>query len=201
MAKLNQTLSVLNHYLTSFYLNHNLIYKELFKCFFAMQNGFQTFLKKSDSKCNPTVFHVLLVILQLSKNLKVSDQSSHQLVRLALKREPHLLSSTMLLNTNLLLRYIKRDNLRFFFGELSLTVNETCYSAFKKDSAALIDVVKKWSHFFLSHKFTLITDQRDFSFMLDSKKRGRIKNTKFQLWRTESGNSNVLLFIDLVKTI
>ena len=37
------------------------------------------------------------------------------------------------------------------------------------------------------HRFTLVSDQRAVSFMLNPKRLGKIENTKLQLWRAESG--------------
>ena len=37
-------------------------------------------------------------------------------------------------------------------------------------------------------KFTLLTEQRAVSFMLDQKRLGKIENTKIQVWRAELGN-------------
>ena len=41
---------------------------------------------------------------------------------------------------------------------------------------------------FPRHRFTLVTDQRAVSFMLDPKRLDKIKNSKLQLWRPELGN-------------
>ena len=65
---------------------------------------------------------------------------------------------------------------------------EIRYSTVKKEAAAIIDAVRKWSHLLHGRKFTLLTDQRAVSFMLDPKRLGKIKNTKIQLWRAELGN-------------
>ena len=51
-----------------------------------------------------------------------------------------------------------------------------------------MDAVRKWNHLLHGHRFTLVTDQRAVSFMLDPKRLGKIKNTKLQLWRAELGN-------------
>ena len=51
-----------------------------------------------------------------------------------------------------------------------------------------MDAVRKWNHLLHGHQFTLVTDQRAVSFMLDPKRLGKIKNTKLQLWRAELGN-------------
>ena len=50
---------------------------------------------------------------------------------------------------------------------------------------AIVETVKKWSHLLARQTFTLITDQRSVAFMLDSRRRKKIKNDKVQLWRKE----------------
>ena len=51
-----------------------------------------------------------------------------------------------------------------------------------------MDAEKKWNHFLRGHRFTLVTDQRAVSFILDLKRFGKINNTKLQLWRAQLGN-------------
>ena len=62
------------------------------------------------------------------------------------------------------------------------------FTATEKEAAAIMDAVRKWNHLLHGHRFTLVTDQRAVSFMLDPKRLGKIKNTKLQLWRAELGN-------------
>ena len=48
-----------------------------------------------------------------------------------------------------------------------------------------MEPVRKWGHFLTRNTFTLITDQRSISFMLDKKRRTKIKNNKVQKWHME----------------
>ena len=74
------------------------------------------------------------------------------------------------------------------FHSRTLSPSERRYSAVEKEAAAIIDAVRKWSHFLFSKRFQLITDQRAVSFLFNPQRLGKIKNTKIQLWRTELGN-------------
>ena len=71
-------------------------------------------------------------------------------------------------------------------AHFSRTLNKTekCYPAIEKEATAIIEVVRKWSHFLLGKHFTLYTDQRSVSFMFDGKSKGKIKN-KILSWKIE----------------
>lgn len=71
------------------------------------------------------------------------------------------------------------------FMSRTLQGSEIYYPAFEKEATAVIEAVKKWSHLLSRQTFTLITDQRSVAFMLDSRRRTKIKNDKVQLWRME----------------
>jgi len=55
----------------------------------------------------------------------------------------------------------------------------------EKEATAIIDAVRKWNHFLAGRRFTLITDQKSVAFMLDNRKRTKVKNNKIQCWRLE----------------
>ena len=74
------------------------------------------------------------------------------------------------------------------FHSRTFTATEKRYSVIEKEAAAIVDAVRKWNHLFHGHRFTLFTDKRAVSFMLDPKRLSKIKNTKLQLWRAELGN-------------
>ena len=78
---------------------------------------------------------------------------------------------------------------------------ETRYPTVKEEAAAIIEAVRKWSHLLYGHKFTLITDQRAVSFMLDPERLGKIKSAKFNFGKLNWEIWNMTLFIDLVKAI
>ena len=67
----------------------------------------------------------------------------------------------------------------------TLQNSELYYPQIEKEATAIIEVVRKWSHFLARRQFTLLTDQRYFAFMLDCRKRTKIKNNKIQGWRLE----------------
>ncbi|XP_068229407.1 uncharacterized protein [Palaemon carinicauda] len=71
------------------------------------------------------------------------------------------------------------------FMSRTLQGSELHYPAVEKEATAIIEAVHKWSHFLAKRHFTLITDQRSVMFMLDSRKRTKIKNNKIQEWRLE----------------
>ena len=70
---------------------------------------------------------------------------------------------------------------------MSRTLNgcELHYPAVEKEATAIIEAVRKWTYFLSRQHFTLATDQRSVSFMLDNRKRTKIKNNKIQCWRLE----------------
>ena len=71
------------------------------------------------------------------------------------------------------------------FMSRSLQGSELHYSAVEKEATAIIEAVRKWSDYLARREFTLITDQRSVAFMLDKRKRTKIKNNKIQGWRLE----------------
>lgn len=71
------------------------------------------------------------------------------------------------------------------FMSRTLQGSELHYPAVEKEATAIIEAVRKWSHFLARRHFTLITDQRSVMFMLDNRKRTKIKNSKIQEWRLE----------------
>jgi len=61
------------------------------------------------------------------------------------------------------------------------------YPTIEKEPTAIIQAVRRWSHYLCRRKFTLATDQRFVAFMLDPSKRSKIKTTKIEQWRVEIG--------------
>ena len=74
------------------------------------------------------------------------------------------------------------------FLSRTLGPSEMHYPAIEKEATAIIEAVRKWSHFLSRKPFTLITDQRSVAFMLDNRKRTKVKNNKIQEWRLELGS-------------
>ena len=71
------------------------------------------------------------------------------------------------------------------FMSRTLQGGERRYPAIEKEATAIIEAIRKWSHFLSRRTFTLVTDQRSVAFMLDSRRRSKIKNNKVQQWRLE----------------
>ena len=67
----------------------------------------------------------------------------------------------------------------------TLQGSEIYYPAYEKEATAIIKGVKKWSYLLSRQTFTPITDQSSVAFMLDGRRRTKIKNDKVQLWRME----------------
>ena len=70
------------------------------------------------------------------------------------------------------------------FMSRSFHRSELHYPAVEKEATAIMEAVRKWNHFLSRQHFTLVTDQRSVAFMLDNRKRTKIKN-KIQCWRLE----------------
>ena len=49
----------------------------------------------------------------------------------------------------------------------------------------IIESVRNWSHLLIRQRFTFITDQKSVAFMLDNRKRTKIKNNKILGWRLD----------------
>ena len=71
------------------------------------------------------------------------------------------------------------------FFSRTLNNNEKNYAAVEKEAHAIIEALRKWRHYLLGKHFTLLTDQKSVSYMLDYKNHGKIKNDKITRWRIE----------------
>jgi transposase InsO family protein len=71
------------------------------------------------------------------------------------------------------------------FMSRSLSGSELLYPAVEKEATSIIEAVRKWAHLLMRRHFTLVTDQRSVAFMLDARKRTKIKNSKILCWRLE----------------
>ena len=71
--------------------------------------------------------------------------------------------------------------------------SEVHYPAVEKEATAIVEAVRKWSHLLSRQHFTLITDQRSIAFMLDNRKRTKIKNNKIQCWRLELASFSYII--------
>ena len=64
------------------------------------------------------------------------------------------------------------------------------YPVVEKEALAIMEAIRRWSHYLYGKCFNLVTDQRALSFMLDKTSKGKVKNRKIQLWRAELGCFN-----------
>ena len=71
------------------------------------------------------------------------------------------------------------------FFSRTLQGTELHYPAVEKEATAIIESIRKWDHLLNRQTFTIVTDQQSVAFMLDSRRRTKIKNSKVQQWRIE----------------
>ena len=71
------------------------------------------------------------------------------------------------------------------FFSRTLNPSEKRHSAVEKEAYAVVEALRKWRHYLIGHRFTLVTDQKSVSFMFDSKQASKIKNDKILRWRIE----------------
>ena len=71
------------------------------------------------------------------------------------------------------------------FFSRTLHGSEQRYHIVEKEATTLIESVRRWSHYLARSHFTLTTDQRSVAFMMDNRRRTKIKNNKIQEWRME----------------
>ena len=56
--------------------------------------------------------------------------------------------------------------------------HELHYPPVEKEATAIIESVRKWEYLLRGKHFTIVTDQRSVAFMMDNRKRTKIKNNK-----------------------
>ena len=71
------------------------------------------------------------------------------------------------------------------FMSRTLHGSERRYPTVEKEATAIVEAIRKWEHLLARQHFTLITDQNSVAFMLDNRKRSKIKNNKIHCWRLE----------------
>ena len=73
----------------------------------------------------------------------------------------------------------------------TLAPNKRRYANVEKEASAIIESVRKWSHFLMPQKFTIVTDQNFVTFMFNNKsRRKKIKNDKIERWKIELSQFN-----------
>ena len=79
------------------------------------------------------------------------------------------------------------------FMSRTLSGSEIHYPPVEKEATSIIEAIRKWSHLLSGRQFKIITDQRSVAFMLDSRRRSKIKNDKIQCWRLELASFNYII--------
>ncbi|KAK3738004.1 hypothetical protein QZH41_009632 [Actinostola sp. cb2023] len=64
-----------------------------------------------------------------------------------------------------------------FFSH-NLQGSELKHASIEKEAQAIIELVRHWKHFLMGRHFTLKTDQKSVSYMVDQHRKGKIKNDK-----------------------
>lgn len=80
---------------------------------------------------------------------------------------------------------LNQNNRPVAFYSRTLSGSEVRQSSIEKEANAIVEAIRKWSHFLQGHHFNLITDQKSVAFMYDNKKHSKIKNDKILRWRIE----------------
>ena len=80
---------------------------------------------------------------------------------------------------------LNQNGRRIAFYHRTLNISERKHSSVEKEAYAIVGSIKKWEHLLRGRHFTLITDQRSVSSMLNQTHPGKIKNDKIQRWRLE----------------
>ncbi|GAB1598560.1 hypothetical protein Ahia01_000133100, partial [Argonauta hians] len=73
------------------------------------------------------------------------------------------------------------------FFSRTLTPTERKHASVEKEACAIVEAIKKWSHYLSARRFTIVTDQQAVHYMFHSQRLGKIKNDKIQRWRMELG--------------
>ena len=81
--------------------------------------------------------------------------------------------------------FFNQQNRPVAFYSRTLNASETRHSSVEKEASAIVEAVRKWSHFLQGCKFTLVTDQKSVSFMYDNKRHSKVKNEKILQWKLE----------------
>ena len=80
---------------------------------------------------------------------------------------------------------LNQDGRPVAFMSKKFEPHELHYPPVEKEATAIIESVRKWEHLLQGKHFTIITDQRSVAFMMDNRKRTKIKNNKILNWRLE----------------
>ena len=80
---------------------------------------------------------------------------------------------------------VKRDVSEVAFMSREFEMHELHYSSLEKGATAIIESAQKWEHLLRCKHFMLVTDQCSVTFVMDNRKRTKIKNNKILNRRLE----------------
>ena len=80
---------------------------------------------------------------------------------------------------------LNQDGRPVAFFSRTLNSSEKHHAAVEKEAYAIVEALKRWRHFLVGRRFTLITDQKSVAYIFDVRHRSKIKNEKIERWRLE----------------
>lgn len=80
---------------------------------------------------------------------------------------------------------LSQDGRPVAFFSRTLHAAERRHCSIEKEAYAIVEAVRRWRHFLMGRRFTIITDQRSVSFMFAENHDSKIKNEKISRWRLE----------------
>ena len=82
---------------------------------------------------------------------------------------------------------LNQANLPVAFFSCTLTTTEQKHSSIEKEACAIVESVKRCSHYLSVRRLVIVTDQQAVNFMFDARRQRKIKNSKIERWRMELG--------------
>ena len=80
---------------------------------------------------------------------------------------------------------LNQDGRPVTFHSRTLFSTEQKHFAAEKEAYAVVEALQKWRHLLIGRHFTLVTDQKSVSHMLDTRHANKIKNEKILRWQIE----------------
>ena len=75
---------------------------------------------------------------------------------------------------------LNQANCPVAFFSRTLTTTEQKHSSIEKEACAIVESVKKWSHYLSVRRLVIVTDQQAVNFMFDARRQRKIKNSKIE---------------------
>ena len=80
---------------------------------------------------------------------------------------------------------LNQNNRPVAFFSRMLSKSEFHHSSVEKEASAIVEAVRKWTHFLSGRHCTIITDQQSVVFMCSSINYSKIKNEEIMRWRMQ----------------